>query len=566
MTFQNKKPNFLLIVADDLGFSDLGSFGSEISTPNLDALAMDGLRLANFYTASACSPTRSMLFSGTDNHIAGLGQMAEFVRRNPGPFAGKPGYEGYLNSKIAALPEILSAGGYDTIMSGKWHLGLQPEETPHARGFQKSFSLLPGAGNHYKYFPTLKEEGGDTAAIKFMPPIYAEDDRFIDPGKELPDNFYSTDYFTDRLIGFLEDTTQNEEAKPWFAALTYTAPHWPLQAPQDLIDKYRGRYDAGPGVLREQRLRRLKDIGLIKSDVTPHPVIAPLTKEWEDSTTSEKEISARNMEVYAAMVERMDWNIGRVIAHLKSSGELENTFILFMSDNGAEGALLEAVPLLSAHLKPVLKKYYNNTLENIGRKDSFTWYGPRWAQASTAPSRMYKAHIADGGIHCPAIVYYPPLVTDRDRISTAFTTVMDILPTVLSLAEIPHPAPSFQGRTVVAPRGKSLVPHLKGESAYVHGEETITGWELFGQQAIRQGSWKAIFVPKPAGPEKWQVYNLEEDPGETKDLAKEKGVGRGREKLAELVKYWTDYVSESGVVELTAEDREEMKGEYGLAN
>ncbi|RPA80995.1 hypothetical protein BJ508DRAFT_415027 [Ascobolus immersus RN42] len=554
------KPNFLIIVADDLGYSDLQPFGSEIDTPNLQALADRGLLLSNFYTASACSPTRSMLFSGTDNHIAGLGQMAEFVNWNPEHFKGQPGYEGYLNDKVAALPELLKdEAGYKTILSGKWHLGLEKGHWPVDRGFEKSFALLPGAGMHYKYFPGQKSG----KQIGFMPPLYVEDDKKIDP-EDLPDDFYSTDLFTDKILNYLsehdkENASTSGEKKPFFAALTYTAPHWPLQAPRDLIDKYRGRYDSGPTSLRAARIANLQRLGLIPQDVKAHPVVAPITADWDDLPEAEKAVSARNMEVYAAMIERMDYNIGRVIEHLKASGELDNTLILFMSDNGAEGALLEAIPIMSDRFVPVIEEHFDNSVENIGNANSFTWYGPRWAQAATAPGRMYKAHVADGGIKCPAIISFPAgglqaarTGTNGTKYTDSFTTVMDVLPTLLSLAGVQHPASksppdTFRGRTVAAPRGASWIPHLTSPSTVpkVHSDEKVTGWELFGQAAIRKGKWKALFVPKPIGTEKWQLYDIEGDIGETEDLAETE---EGKKVLDELLGLWEEYVAETGTI------------------
>lgn len=365
------RPNFLLIVADDLGFSDLGAFGGEIHTPYLDELAKQGVRFTSFHTAPTCSPTRSMLLTGTDNHIAGLGTMAE--AQTPAQ-AGHPGYEGYLNDRVAALPELLRDGGYRTLMSGKWHLGLTPETSPHARGFERSFALLPGAANHYGFEAPIPEEQVP-GLLKKTRGLYSEDGQ----DTTIPDDFYSSDGFTDKLLEFLDE---GDDGRPFFAYLPFSAPHWPLQAPAEIVEKYRGRYDAGPDALRQERLTRLRELGLIEGDVTPHPVV-PLTAEWEALTDEERVRSARTMEVYAAMVDRMDWNVGRVLEKLEAKGVLDNTVILFLSDNGAEGAQLEALPVFGPDLNQVIADYYDNSLENIGRGNSYVWYGPRWAQAGT---------------------------------------------------------------------------------------------------------------------------------------------------------------------------------------
>lgn len=406
--------------------------------------------------------------------------------------------------------------------------------------------MLPGAGNHYGWEPQL-EDG--TPAIKFLPPLYEEQGKKVTLD-QLPRPFYSSDAFADKLIQYLQERPQE---KPFFAYLPFTAPHWPLQADPAVVEKYRGRYDKGPASLRLERLEALKKLGLIPEDVDAHPLVHSFdTSGWDELSPEEQRYSARTMEVYAAMVESMDTALGRVLHHLESRGELDNTFVLFMSDNGAEGALLEALPVMGPMMSDVLKKHYDNSLENVGRYNSFTWYGPQWAQAGTAPSRMYKAWITEGGIRCPAIVRFPALTRafggDRgspDKIGTAFVTVMDILSTVLDLAHVPHPGKEFRGRQVLQPRGSSWAPYLGGQAAEVHSDTHVVGWELFGQQAIRQGKWKAVFVPAPAGPETWQLYDLERDPGETKDLAQ---VPEHKGTLDQLLKYWAEYVAETGTV------------------
>jgi arylsulfatase A-like enzyme len=521
-----KRPNFLVIVADDLGFSDIGSFGGEIHTPNLDRLAYAGLRLTDFHSAPACSPTRAMLMTGTDHHIAGIGTMLEVTI--PG-FQGAPGYEGYLNNRVAALPELLRDAGYQTLMSGKWHLGDTIATSPWARGFERSFALLPAGGSHYG--------GGLFSRFATVETLYTEDDQFV----EVPGDFYSSDYFTDRLIKYFEERAPDEE-RPFFAYLPYQAPHWPLQAPDEAIAKYHGRYADGPDVLREARLKALKEFGLCGPDVVPHPVVADTWKEWADMTPEEQAVSGRTMEVYAAMVERMDWNIGRVTDYLQKTGELDSTVVIFLSDNGAEGAIVEAMPLSGAYIMEQIRLHYNNSLDNIGRPDSCIWYGPRWAQAATAPSRLHKAFTTEGGIRVVSFVTWPGFAR-QGQIGTAFSTVMDIAPTLLELAGATHPGTSYQGHEIVPMRGKSLNPYLNGQTDMVHGDETGTGWELFGRRAIRQGDWKALFLPVPYGPGKWQLYELSGDPGEIEDMAESHP-----EKLAELLKLWDRYVEENGVL------------------
>ncbi|MEI9992739.1 MAG: arylsulfatase [Rhizomicrobium sp.] len=521
-----RRPNFLVIVADDLGFSDLGAFGGEIATPHLDALALAGLRFTDFHTAPACSPTRAMLLTGTDHHIAGLGTLDEVASRTQ---RGKPGYEGYLNDRVVTVTELLRDSGYRTFMSGKWHLGMTLETSPHARGFERSFALLPGAANHYASSPKAG------TGFPRQDTIYTEDDKFVG----LPEDFYTSDGFTDKLISYLDE--RPKDGAPFFAYLAFSAPHWPLQAPDELIAKYRGRYDAGPDALRAARLKRLIELGLCAPDIVPHPVVAR-SKPWDEMNTEERAVSARTMEVYAAMVERIDWNVGRLIEHLKARGDFDDTVILFLSDNGAEGALIEAVPVFGPYLMEFIAQHYDNRLENIGRPNSYVWYGPRWAQAATAPSRLYKTHTSEGGIRVVAFLTGAPF-TRQAAISETFATAMDVAPTLLELAGVEHPGTHWQGRDVVEMRGRSLAPYLRGEADIVHTDAVATGWELFGRCAIRRGDWKALLLPPPDGPGHWQLYNLAHDPGETADLAEAEP-----ERLAGLVADWDRYVAETGVL------------------
>jgi arylsulfatase A-like enzyme len=525
----DKRPNFLLIVVDDMGFSDLGAFGSEIETPHLDALASAGVRLTDFHSAPACSPTRAMLMTGTDHHIAGIGTMLEVARPD---FKGAPGYEGYLNERVVTVAELLRDSGYRTVISGKWHLGSTLEKAPVTRGFDRSFALLPGGADHFGGGP-MDQLAGQS--------IYVEDDHYV---TELPKPFYSSDYFTTRLLEFLDEGVGEDDAeeRPFFAYLPFSAPHWPLQAPDAEIAKYKGVYDDGPDVLRERRLERLKAQGLVPADVTAHPVETD-APEWFDLSEEERALSARSMEVYAAMVDRIDQNVGRVVDWLKRTGQYDNTVIVFLSDNGAEGAIVEAMPIIGPVFAARIRQHCDNSLANAGRPGSYIWYGPRWAQASTAPSRLVKAYTTEGGIRVPAFIRLPGDVR-AGEVAEVFSTAMDITPTFLDLAGVQHPGTRYQGRDIVQPRGRSLRRWLAGEAERVHPEGTSTGWELFGRRAIRKDSWKAVYVPDLRGQSRWQLYNLDRDRGEVFDLA-----GSHPEVLSELLELWEQYRLETGVVE-----------------
>jgi arylsulfatase len=518
----SRRPNVLLIVADDLGFSDLGCFGGEIATPRLDALARAGTRFTDFHSAPACSPTRAMLMTGTDPHVAGIGTMLEVAQ--PG-FSGAPGYEGHLNDRVVTVTEVLRDAGYHTLLSGKWHLGDTPGSMPAARGFDRSFALLPAGASHYA------GEGLDRFSI--VATAYQEDGQ---PVAKLPDDFYSSDYFADRLITYLNERPRD---RAFFAYLPFSAPHWPLQAPEETCLRYRGRYDAGPEALREERLSRLKAEKLCPPDVAPHPFVDGL--DWAALSADQRAWSARTMEVYAAMVDRMDWNIGRVVDSLAASGDLDDTIILFLSDNGAEGAMVEAMPIVGKMIEAQIAEHFDNSLDNLGRPTSCSWYGPRWAQAATAPSRLHKSFPTEGGIRVPFFACGPGIA--GGGISHAFSTAMDVPLTILEAAGLGFPS-SYRGRAVAQPLGNSMLPHLRTGEGEVHPAGTETGWELFGRRAVRRDGWKALWMRGPEGTGTWQLYDLKADPGETQDRARDRP-----ELLAELIEAWQRYVAQVGVVE-----------------
>ena len=521
---RDRHPNFLVIVADDLGYSDLGAFGGEIRTPNLDKLALAGIRLAGFHTAPTCSPTRSMLLSGTDNHLAGLGTMAEMIRPNQ---KGKPGYEGYLRSDVATLAERLSAGGYRTLLSGKWHLGLTPEQDPHARGFQRSFALLQGGHNH---FGTDLDLGTEPAARGVA--TYREDGK---PVTRLPQGFYSSDYFATRLIDFLgERPAVGQGDRPFFAYLAFTAPHWPLQAPPEDIARYKGRYDAGFDVLRERRLARQRDLGLLAPDVVPH---IPRNRDgsWDSLTAEQQRLAARNMEIYAAMVDRLDQNVGRVVEALRASGELDNTVILFLADNGAEALDAETT---GAEMLASALKGADNDLPNRGAATSYLTYGAGWAQAATAPSWLTKGYQSEGGTRTVAFVSGFG-VPRRDGAATQYQSVADIAPTLLDLAGLDAGATRVGGREVRPITGRSWARWLRDPSAPIYGPDDGVGSELFGSRAYRFGDWKLTDI----GDGRWRLFDIARDPGETRDLS----LVHPDRKTA-LAAAWESYAARVGIV------------------
>ena len=525
-----ERPNVLLVVVDDVGYNDLGLFGSEIATPTIDALARAGVVLNNFHAAPNCSPTRAMLLSGTDSHIAGLGNMAEEMAPNQ---AGQPGYEGHLNFRIAAMPELFQDAGYHTYMAGKWHLGLSEETGPAARGFDRSFTLLQGGAGAFDNMLALLGPGKAR---------YREDGREL---KELPRGFYSTAFYTERMIEYIEGG--RDSGAPFFAYLAYTAPHWPLQAPEESIARYRGVYDNGYDQLRADRLARLQSLGLVPENAVPFPRL-PGEPAWSELSEAQQQREARKMEIYAAMVDDLDRYLGQLIDYLKASGQYDNTVIFFVSDNGPEAHHLEQG---WDELAEWVQACCDNSLENMGKPDSYIWYGPNWGQAGNTPARMYKGFTSQGGVRVPAFFHYPRAMQSGVS-SDALVSVKDVMPTLLELAGITHPGSRYRDRKIEPMQGSSMNALLRGETARVHAPDYSIGWELFGKRGLRRGDWKIVYEPyhevlepRPAGIEtdQWQLYNLAQDPAELRDLAAQEP-----DLLQELIELWSRYERENGVI------------------
>jgi arylsulfatase A-like enzyme len=506
-----QRPNILLIVADDAGYADIGSFGGEIQTPNLDAIASAGVRFTQFGVSATCSPTRSMLLSGTDNHLAGLGNMAEFTAPNQ---KGKPGYEGYLSESVAPLPALLKDAGYNTYMAGKWHMGEEPEHYPAARGFMRDLTLIPGGGSHMD----------DMWGAKGERQLYTFNGK---PIPALRPGFHSSEDYTAAIISNIEEN--RGDGKPFFAYLALQAPHDPFQLPPEWRDRYQGRYDEGYDETRAARIARMKALGILDPEATVFPRL-PTVPAWNDLPPEEKRKSARSMELYAAMVENMDANIGKLIGYLKTQGLYDNTLIIFLSDNGPEGNVMA-----------MGSPWDNSNIEDWGKKGTFIQYGPAWAQVGAGPFRMFKGFLSEGGIRTPLIIS-GKRVTGSGRISDALVHVKDIPATILDAAGVSHPE-TFEGKPVAPLQGKALTPILGNASDAVRGPEDWIGWQLFGNRAIRQGDWKLLWLCKPFGTSEWQLFNLKDDPGETRDLAAEKPEIRER-----LVQHWGEYVKTNGVI------------------
>jgi arylsulfatase len=508
----------LLIVADDLGYSDLGVLGSEIRTPHLDALARDGLLLTSFLVSPACSPTRAMLLTGTDAHASGLGTMAGEASENQ---KGRPGYEGRLSDGAVTIATRLRQAGYHTYLSGKWHLGMDEPQGPAAHGFERSFALLPGGASHFADGAPLVE-GRDRAP-------------YVEDGREatLPVGFHSSAFITDKLIEQIRGGLA--DAKPFFAFASYTAPHWPLQAPDADLELYRGAYDEGWDALRTSRFEAMRRRGIVPR-ASADPPRTRFARAWSALAPDERRREARPMELYAAMVENLDRHVGRLLQFLKDSGRYERTLVLFFSDNGAEGNPIDRLRTNAAWIP----RRFDNSLANLGRVGSYAWLGPGWAQATT-PFRLWKGFPTEGGIRVPAIVRFGS--DGRRGTSSAVASVLDVAPTLLELAGVARSAGRFQERAGAPLEGRSLVGFLRGKTDLVHGDDFTIGFELFGRRALRRGDWKIVWLFEPYGPGRWELFDLAHDPAESRDLSREHPA-----RLAELTRAWDEYAARNGVI------------------
>jgi arylsulfatase len=522
-----RRPNIVVILGDDLGFADIGMYGSEIKTPNLDALAREGVRFTNFYTHASCSPTRSMLLSGVDTHRNGLGNMDEYTAPNQ---QGLAGYEGFLNKQVATLPQLLKGAGYHTYMVGKWHLGKAPDLIPAARGFERDFSLLDGAGSYW-------DMTSFTAASPLS--LFTEDGKYL---TELPKNYYATKTYTDKLIEFID--AGRGDGKPFFAYVAHQAPHDPFHLPRDWRNRHVGEYDKGWDAVRQERLKRQVELGIVPEGTAlaermwfvPDPVLlAPATRA----------IFGKKMELYAGMVENLDYHIGRLVDHLKQIGEYENTIFVVFGDNGAEGTDLFAMIAGSAGSRDYLfaARNWSQTHPNAwGDPGSYVGYGPMWAQVSMTPLSQYKGWVAEGGIRNALIVSGPAVKRPKGSINRGLMHVADLMPTLLEIAGTSYPQ-TLEGRELPPLMGKTWGPVLAGQAESPRTEQDYLAWEIFGNHAVRQGDWKLRWEYKPLGKADWELFNLTADPSERKDLAAERP-----DKVRELVALWDSYVRANNVV------------------
>ena len=521
-------PNIVLLLADDLGFSDLASYGSEINTPNLSTLARQGVQFSNFHVAANCAPTRAMLMTGVNNHRAGVGNIIEMI---PDEFLDSPAYQGTLSTNTVTVATLLRDAGYHTYMAGKWHLGHSPKLLPSARGYERTVALADSGADNWEQKPYL--------------PIYEQANWFADGERfELPDDFYSSRFLVDKIIEFIDSNSGSKA--PFFAYLPFQAVHIPVQAPQSFIDRYDGKYDEGWEVLRSRRHKAAQALGLVPENSAMEPMAS--TESWQNLEPKTKRYQAKRMAVYAAMVEAMDFHIGRLIQHLKDTGRYNNTIFIFASDNGSEGSGAGVEPVAMNNLMLSLMDY-NDDYETLGLKGSYGTIGPNFASAAASPLGYYKFYVGEGGLRVPLIIAGEPLtLSTPNSIIDAFSYATDIVPTILQLTGTANPAGRYNGRAVEPIVGRSVVPLLQGRAQRIYGDDDAVGYELNGHRALFLGDHKIVYNRPPIGDGIWHLYNIAIDPGETEDLKEQQP-----QRFARMQSLYEQFVVEHGVLPV-AED------------
>ncbi|HET8735972.1 MAG TPA: arylsulfatase [Pricia sp.] len=502
----DQRPNIVLIMSDDMGYSDIAPYGGEIETPRLAKLAQNGLKFSQFYNAARCCPTRAALMTGCYPHQTGIGHMTNPPSDPQQHDYGVPEYQGFLNTRTVTLAEVLKEAGYRTLMTGKWHLGLDKNNWPLQRGFDKFYGIIPGACD---YFKPVHPRG-----------ITVDNDRIAitDP------DYYTTDAFTDQAIQFINNPGTREDNAPFFLYLAYNAPHWPLQAPQEVIDKYKGRYGEGWSKIREERYARMKEMGLLDADWELTPQDA---RDWDSLDDEKKKEMDVRMATYAAMIDRMDQNIGKLVDSLKAKGQLENTVILFLNDNGACAEFSELG---------------NGPAENLETKKGGITLGRAWANAANTPYREYKHWVHEGGIATPFIVHWPKGIPKKRRggIVHEYGFLPDIMATCLELSGATYPD-KYNGNTILPISGKSLVPLFKGEAGRLHTEPIF--WEHEGNKAVRLGKYKLVQLWEEGKKDNWELYDMEQDRTEMHDL-----IEKMPEKAEELISLYTKWAQKNKVL------------------
>ncbi len=494
-----ERPNIVLILADDLGYTDIAPYGSEINTPVLSELTQAGVTFTNYHTAANCAPARAMLLTGVDAHRAGVPNILEML---PPEQRVHDNYQGVLGHNVVTVATLLEQAGYHTYMAGKWHLGSGPGQLPSQRGFERTVALA--------------DSGGDNWEQRLYIPLYDKSSWYAD-GEEytLPEDFYSSRFLVDKTIEFIDSNL--DDGQPFFAYLPFQAVHIPVQAPQAFIDPYMGVYYRGWDALREERLARATDLGIVPTEIDT--VRMSTTSDWQALDDERRRYEAKRMAVYAGMVEAMDFHVGRLIEHLKSRGHYDNTLFIFTSDNGPEPGGPDN-PEAFGPRRMTSSLGYSIEYETLGLKGSYNSISPSFASAASSPLAFYKFYAGEGGMRVPLIIAGQSL-PQQGLLSRAFSFVTDITPTILSFAGVAPAGDRYAGRPVESVIGRSLAPVLLNGTEQVYGPDDPVGFELAGHAALFMGDYKIVYNRSPLGDDQWRLFNIATDPGETRDLASE---------------------------------------------
>ncbi|MEO0981686.1 MAG: arylsulfatase [Pseudomonadota bacterium] len=515
-----ERPNIVLILADDVGFLDFGTYGGEAATPNIDALAARGALFTNYRTSPLCAPSRAMLLTGIDNHRTGVATIPEVL---PPEHRGQPGYSLHLEPGVATVAAQLREAGYQTYMTGKWHLGHGDGHLPVDQGFDRSF--------------ILDASGADNWEDKTYIPYYRQADWFEDGERaSLPEDFYSSEFLVDRMIDYID---AGEDDAPFFAHVAFQAVHIPVQAPREFTAKYEGVYDVGWHAIRQARWETAQARGFI-------PEGAPLAdmpdsfRDWSDLTEEDRAWFSKAMAVHAGMLEAMDHHIGRLVAHIEARGELENTLFIVTSDNGPEPSWPVGDPNAGGFAAWGMQNWlerngYNRDLETLGEKGSYVFIGPEWAMATAAPGDLFKFYATEGGTRVPMVIAGPGIARTGQIDALSFVT--DIAPTLLDMAGV---EPTL-GEVEIT--GRSLAPVLAAQARETYPFDAPVGMEVSGNAALYKGDYKITRSIPPRGDNEWRLYNIARDPGETQDLS-----AAEPEKFGELLADYDAYAQEMGVL------------------
>ncbi|ESQ75143.1 hypothetical protein ABAC402_10770 [Asticcacaulis sp. AC402] len=517
---KDKKPNVLVVLFDDVGFSGIGAYGSDARTPRIDSIAQRGALLSRYYTSPFCGPTRAMLMTGKDNHEVGMGTLVETTTER---MRGAPGYSMRWHANQQTIATMLSRGGYQTYVTGKWGIGEVGANLPHKFGFQRSYVMDATGGGNYDAKP-------------YLPGSHSVE--WFEDGKpvNLPEDFYSSRTLVDKMIEYVG---AGDPDRPFFAYLSLQAAHMPIQVPTEYVDRYEGVFDRGWDVMRQEQLTRAIALGLVPPETKLAPV--PEThRPWDDLSPNEKAYAARSMQVNAGMMEAADYHIGRLLDYLKKNGQLENTIVVVLSDNGAESGQtsMEGPANLALDAVKMIERF-DTSYENLGQRRSVTAVGPEWASVLSAPFDLYKFYGSEGALRVPFVIAGPGIADVG--VKHAPVHVADLVPTILDAADLPYEPDQFYG--------KSVLPMLSGNSDTTYKDDESFAFEVSGNAALYRGKWKITRNTPPNGDSTWRLYDISLDPGETTDLSND-----NPDLFKDMLAEYETYAQRVGVLEISEDE------------